>query len=295
VSPAAITPLASRASRGVPSAAARSSAARSQGARRLAAVLLTAAAGLLCAGPANALFEDDDARRAIIELRGKVELQNRETQRKLDDLASRLDALVGRADRLEQLSRGQIELQNQIEALRQDVAKLRGQLETQTNELSETQRRQREVFANVDTRLKAFEPVQVQIDGATYTVELEEKRAYEAALTQFRAGDFAPAVAAFSQFRARYPASPYSANVLFWIGNGQYALKDYKAAVATHTLMLSRFPDHPRAADAMLNVGYSQAESGDKRAARKTLETVVEKYASAPAAQLAKDRLATLK
>ena len=264
-------------------------AARIAGAVAVGATLLAASA------PAHALFSDDEARRALIELRGRFDLYSRDTNRRLDDLTARLDALATRAERLEQLASGQLDLTNQIAQLQQELARLRGQLEVQTNELAQTQRSQRDLFADLDTRVRKFEPVTTQIDGKTATVDVEERRRYEAALGLMRAGEFGQALTAFQQFRTRWPDSAYTANVLFWIGNGQYALKDYKAAVATHTLMLSRFPDHPRAADAMLNVGYSQAESGDKRAARKTLETVVEKYASAPAAQLAKDRLATLK
>lgn len=262
---------------------------------RQALPALVAAASLLAAAPARALFEDDDARRAIIELRGKVELQNREVQRRLDELTARLDTLTERAERIEQLASGQLDLRNTIEALRQDVAGLRGLTETQANELAQTQRRVREIYSDLDGRVKAFEPVQVQIDGATVTVELDEKRLFEAALTQFRAGDFANALGAFNQFRSRYPASPYTAGALFWAGNGQYALKDYKSAIATHLAMIARFPEHPRAPDALLNVGFAQAESGDKRTARKTLESVIEKFPGTPAAQLARERMPSIR
>ena len=266
-------------------------------ARRLAQALpvLAATACLLTATPARALFEDDDARRAIIELRGKTELQTVDMLRRINEISTRLDALTERAERIEQLASGQLDLRNTIEALRQDIARLRGLTETQANELAQSQRRIREIYSDLDGRVKAFEPVQVQIDGATVTVDLDEKRLFEAALTQFRAGDFTNALGAFNQFRSRYPASPYTAGALFWAGNGQYALKDYKGAIATHQAMIARFPEHPRAADALLNVGFAQAEGGDKRAARKTLESVIEKYPGTPAAQLARERMPSIR
>ena len=256
------------------------------------AALALAGAAALASAPAHALFSDDEARRAIIELRGRVELQNRETDRRFEELAASLKEL---ASRLEQLSKGQLELQNQIETLRQELSRLRGQIEVQNNEIAQLQRRERESFAQLDTRLKQFEPMQVQLDGKTVNVDREEQRSYDAALALLRAGDFAPSIIAFQQFRSRYPSSPYTPSVLFWTGSAQFALKDYKTAIATLQQFLARSPENARAPDALLTIGFAQIETGDRRAGRRTLETVVEKYPESTSAQLAKDRIATLR
>lgn len=254
----------------------------------LLAALAVAGASLLAPGPAHALFDDAEARRAIIDLRGRLELQNRE-------LTQRIDQLAARVERLEQLSRGQLELQTQIDTLREELAKLRGQLEVQGNELAQTQRRLSETRADLGARLERFEPQQVQIDGRTASVDSEERKLYDTALGQFRAGEFAPAVASLQQLRSRWPDSAYTANALFWMGSAQFGLKEYKASIASHQALLDRFPDYSRAADAMLNIGYAQVESGDRKAARATLEGVIRKHPNTQAAQLAKERLAGLR
>jgi tol-pal system protein YbgF len=261
------------------------------GARAVLAGAIAFALLAAASAPAHALFSDDEARRAIIDVRGRVELQNR----RLDELSAKLQELTGRVEQLQQIAKGQLELQNQIAALREEVARLRGQLEVQTNELAQTQRQQRQAFAELDARVKRFEPVQVQIDGKTASVEVEEQRTYDAALATLRSGDFGGSLAAFQQFRQRWPGSAYTAGVLFWIGSAQYALKDYKASIATHQQMLARFPDHPRTPDALLNIGLAQLESGDKRGARASLQLVIDRHPEAPAAQLARDRLATIR
>ncbi|MEN9315439.1 MAG: hypothetical protein RIS35_1832 [Pseudomonadota bacterium] len=232
-----------------------------------------------------AIFSDDEARRAIIDLRGRLEVQGRESNRRIDELTAQL----------ERSTRGQLELQNQIESLRQEIASLRGQLEVQTNELVQTQRKQRDLYSDFDGRFKRLEPVQVQIDGRQVSVDPEERRQHDAGLAQFRAGDFSGAIATFQQFRSRWPASPYMSAVLFWIGSAQYATKDYKSAVTTFESLLAAFPDNPRAADALLSVGFSQVEGGDRKTGRKTLETVGTRYPGTQAAQLARERLSTLK
>ena len=191
--------------------------------------------------------------------------------------------------------RGQIDVQNQMEALRQDIARLRGQLEVQTNELATVQRKQRETYADIDSRVKRFEPTQVQLDGKTVAVDPAEKRNYEAALAQFRAGDFRAAQTAFQTLITQNPDSAYAPNAMFWLGSAQFAQKDYKGAINTHQAFVTKFPDHPRVPDALLNQAYAQIESGDRKTARATLQNVIAKYGDSSAGQAARDRLASLK
>jgi tol-pal system protein YbgF len=257
---------------------------------------------LLGAAPARALFGDDEARRAIIELRARIELQGRESSARIAELGGRIDALTQRLDRIDQSSRGQLELSNQLELLRQEVARLRGQLEVKSNELAtqsrelaaelaKTQVSQRNQFSEIDQRVRSFEPVSVSFEGRNITVDPEERRLYEGGLAALRDGEFASAVGAFGSLRQRWPASPYAANALYWSGSAQFAMKDYKSALASLQRFVARHPDNPRVPDALLAAGLCQLELGDKRAARKILETVVEKHPSTPAATQATERL----
>jgi len=249
---------------------------------------LSVAVLMAVAVPAHAqLFSDDEARRAILDLRSRVEQLQRE-------LIGRLDELQTRVERLEQTTRGQLDLQNQIQAMRQEIASLRGQIEVQTNELAQTQRRQRDLVSEVDTRLKRFEPVAVTIDGKPHNVDVNERRSYEGALAIFRSGDFRAALSAFQQFQGAYPQSPYNPNVQYWIGSSQYALKDNKAAIATLQSFVQRHPDHPRTPEALLTMGNAQVDSGDRKAAADTFQLITEVYSGSGAAQSARERLSAL-
>jgi tol-pal system protein YbgF len=270
---------------------------RRGGLRAARAALVALMLGLCWPQPSQAaLFEDEDARRAIIDLRARINEQGRTIdalRSQIDEIQRSLDERIGQ--RVDPALRGNLDLQNQLEVMRQELAKLRGQIELQANELATTQRRQRDLYADVDSRVKRFEPTQVQIDGKTVSMDPVERRGYESALALFRAGDFRGAQNAFQAFVTQYPDSAYLPNSLFWIGSAQFALKDYKAAIATHEAFLAKHADHPRAPDAMLNLAYAQIESNDRKTARKTLETVVARYGDSPAAQAAKDRLSSLK
>lgn len=229
------------------------------------------AAGVLLSAGANAgLFEDDEARRAILELRQRVDRQGEEIQN---------------------FQRSLLEQQNQFEALREETARLRGEKEELTQEL----RRAQEISQGVDDRLKKFEPTKVKVDGVEFVAEPAETKAYEDALAIFRKGDFGPASSAFNDFIKRNPKSGYVVPSLFWLGNAQYANRSYTNAITNFNTLLSKAPNHLRAADSMLSVANCQLELKDIKAARKTLGDVVKTYPHTEAAAAATERLAKLK
>ena len=229
-----------------------------------------AAAMLVSVSAQAGLFEDDEARRAILELRERVERQGQEIQN---------------------FQRGLLEQQNQFEALRAETARLRGEKEELTQEL----RRQQELSQGVDDRLKKFEPTKVKVDGVEFVADPAETKAYEDALAIFRKGEFGAASTAFNDFIKRNPKSGYALPSLFWLGNAQYANRNYTSAIGNFNALISKAPSHMRAADSMLSVGNCQLELKDIKAARKTFNDLVKAYPHTEAATAASERLAKLK
>ena len=225
--------------------------------------LALAAGMLLSASVQAALFEDDEARRAILELREEVKRFQ--------------GALINQ--------------QNEFEALRAEMARLRGEKEELTVQL----RRQQEATQGVDDRLKRFEPTTVKVDGVEFVADPAETKAYEDALAIFRKGEFGTASSAFNDFIKRYPKSGYVVPSLFWLGNAQYANRSYANAITNFNTLLSKAPNHMRAADAMLSVANCQLDLKEIKAAKKTLDEVVKKYPHTEAATAATERLAKLK
>ena len=250
---------------------------------RPAALLLF---GLLVASGANAaLFEDDDARKAILELRQRVE-------------AVRLDADLSRkaaSDEITSLGKSLLDLQRQIELLKNDLSSVRGANEQLMRELADVQRIQKDQAQTVSERLSKFEPIRVKVDGVEFVADPGEKRDFEAALAVFRKGDFSAAQNLFVGFLKGYPTSGYAASALFWLGNAQYATRDYKEAITNFRALVAKNPDHVRAPEAVLSIGNCQLELKDAKGARKTLTDLVKAYPQSEAAVAAKERLATLK
>nr|WP_244545012.1 tol-pal system protein YbgF [Collimonas sp. OK607] len=222
------------------------------------------------------LFDDDEARRAILDIRAKIDAVN-----------ARVD---GKADKSSSLS-----LSDQNDHLNQELAKLRGQIEVLTNELANTQQRQKDFYVDLDTRLRKLEPQKVSVDGQEVSVGATDQKAYDAALATFKSGDYKTAVTAFSDFVRSNPGSGLAPSAQYWLGNSYYALRDYKNAIAAQQVVVSKYADNPKAADALLNISSSYTELKNKPQSKRALEQLLSQYPNTPAAQTAKERLTTLK
>ncbi len=241
------------------------------------AVAAVLAALLWLPGPAFALFDDDVARARIEDLRKQLDAASKLFEDRLSKLEDR---------------RALIDLASQIEALRADIARMRGQLEVLQNQIETADKRGKDLYVDIDTRLRKLE--QVKEASATQAAEAPppaETKAYEAALNQFKLGNYPLAISAFQGFLVTYPTSKLAPSAQYWIGNAYFAQRDYKQAIAAQQKVLSAWPEDAKASDAMLNIASAQDAMGDRRGAQKTLETVVAKYPDSPAATSAKQRL----
>ena len=174
-------------------------------------------------------------------------------------------------------------------------SRLLGTDEQLLRDVSALQKQQKDASQTLDDRLRKIEPVKVSVDGRELLVDPEEKRAYEEAIAPMRAGEFDKSVTALAAFQRRYPSSPYTDSVRFWLGNALYGKRDYKAAITAFRDFVIAAPSHPRAPEAMLAMANSQAEMKDTRAARKTIDDLVKAYPQSEAAQAGRERLASLK
>jgi tol-pal system protein YbgF len=266
---------------------------------RLAVAAFAAAAGLAHAG----LFDDDEARKRIEDMRAAQEKGAKET----GDRLARIEESIRNI--------GVVELLRQIETLNAEIARLRGANEVLANQVEQVQKRQRDFYLDLDSRLKRVEgvpaaqpagapdaaapPAVAAADPAAAAPkppskeeQAREVKAYDAASGLFRRNDFASAAEAFRAFLKDFPQSALAPNATYWIGICQAALKDYKGALATQEGLISRFPQSPKAPDALLAIAAMQAEQGDQGSARNTLEDIIARYPASEAAGKARTRLA---
>jgi tol-pal system protein YbgF len=254
--------------------------------------LALAALWLAAASAHAALFDDNEARRAILDLRAKIASNEEAANKRLAELTAANQQL---ADQVQQLRRTLLEMNNQFESLRRDLAQMRGNNEQLARDVAELQRKQSDIAQGVDERMKRFEPQRVSIDGKEFVADPEETRLYDEAIATLRRGDFSASASALQAFVRRFPASGYLDSARFWLGNALYGKRDYKEAVATFRAFVAAAPTHPRAPEALLALANSQLEMKDTKGARTTLNELLKAYPQSEAAQAGKERLAALR
>jgi tol-pal system protein YbgF len=250
------------------------------------AVRAVLAGVLLCvAGSAAqaALFDDDEARARTEALRKQVTANQQAAEERL----ARIEAAIGDRSAL-------MDLAGQIEALKADLARMRGQVEVLLNQAETADKRQKDLYLDIDTRLRKLEKdkeVAAAAPAADAPPSPEETKAYEAALNQFKLGNYPLAISALQGLQVTYPSSKLAPNAQYWIGMAHAAQRDYKNAILAQQKVVTAWPNDAKAPDAMLNIANSQEALGDRRGALKTLEGLLEKYPASQAAASAKQRL----
>lgn len=237
-------------------------------------------AGLLLAAmlsvPAQAgVFDDEEARARIEKLREQVQAQS-------DELGKRAD-IIGR---------NQTDFANQAEAIKADIAKLRGQIEVLSYELEATQKRQKDFYVDLDNRLRKLEqpPLEAKTDPAKGDPAFET-RDYEAALALLKTSKFKEAAAAFLAFIKSYPSGALTASAHYWGGYALAQAKDHPAAAELFGKFAAGWPDDERAPNALASRVASLEASKDWKNTRITLELLAEKYPNSEAGKSAKLKL----
>jgi len=198
-------------------------------------------------------FADDQARRAILDLR------------------EQLNTLVDQSRQI------RVQQADQIEALQQEVARLRGEVERLSHH---AQRSQQSESPASESTIQVSDPI--------------EQAAFDTAMQSFRAGQYPEAVKELTQFIQSYPESALVHEARFYRGSSLYATKDFKGSISGLEAMINAAPNDARAPDALLIIAASQVELNDLQGATASLQRIVKDYPDTHAAETARSRLKLL-
>ena len=206
----------------------------------------------------------------------------------------RLDALESRMDGVERqlANQGLLEMSRQIDALNEELRRLRGDFETLQHELERARTQQRDQYMDLDTRLRAAEAALTTAQAAATPGSPEAE--YQAAFNLLKDGKYDEAATALREFAVRYPQHELAPNAVYWLGETHYVRRDYPAALAAFESLLRDYPDTRKASDALLKAGYCQFELKRFGPARTLLTRVVQEYPDTQAAADARERLQRL-
>ncbi len=228
---------------------------------RSALSCLSIAGALTLSQPAWA-FADDDARKAIVELRQQIKTLQEANQR------------------------ARIQLADQIEGLEQEVMRLRGDMEQMGRPASAAAN-------NASGAPGAAAPASGRAPDAK-SEDVREQAAFDQAMESFRKGQYKETIDTLMAFMTLYPDSKLAPAALFYLGSSRYAQKDFKGAMTQLQGMIQKYPTHPRAPDALLVIAGCQVELNNRAGAKASLQRIVKDYKGTPAADTAAKRLQLL-
>ncbi len=230
----------------------------------------------------------------------------------------------------QRLQRNMLELLNRLDQIEQELRQMRGDVEVLGNELSGIKRRQRELYLDMDRRLREVELGAVRKPASTDTSITDvqppvttgktpvgkpaqvdrpatgdkpvaaapgkkEKIAYRTAFNLLKEGRYAQSISAFEKFMKAYPKSSYADNAQYWLGEANYVSRKYKAALKEFKQVLERYPESPKLGDAMLKLGFTYYELKQYDKSKKMLNEVVRQFPKSTVSRLAQTRLNRIK
>lgn len=222
-----------------------------------------------------------------------------------DPVQIKLAELEQRLQNIERVVQNQslVSLTQQVGAIERRGDEMQGRVEELEHSSETTAERQRQLYADVDTRIQELETalqarnsVNVMDGGALPPGQLpvpsgSDRDNYQAALELLKAERYQPAASAFQQFLVAFPNSERADNAQYWLAETHYVTNQYATALNEFQIVITKYPDSRKVPDALLKMGYCSYELKNWDAARSSLTRVQTEYPETTAARLAGQRL----
>ena len=231
-----------------------------------------------------------------------------------DPVQIKLKDLDTRLSRIERVMTNQslLEMNNQLEALRADVRAMHNQVDLMSNSLEGSRKQTRDLYADLDQRVKNLESRGGGSGGAagaaaatqsaaapaasaggadTPSTNPDDAARYQAAFSLLKAGQYDRAIDAFQKFLSDFPTSSLADNAQYWLGEAYYVNRAYPDAQSAFQRVVDNYPQSRKLPDALLKIGYCRYELKQWDSAKSVLTQVVTQYADSPAGRLAQQRL----
>jgi tol-pal system protein YbgF len=213
----------------------------------------------------------------------------------LDTRLSRIDRVVA--------NQSLLDLANQNQAMQSDLRAMHNDIDQLNNKLETSRKEQRDLYADLDRRMKALEArggggaaagsgdAGSAGAGGGSASGNDDKAAYQSAFNMLKSSQIDAAIAAFQKFLAVYPDSQLADNAQYWLGEADYVNRAFSDAQAAFQRVVDKYPQSRKLPDALLKIGYCQYELKQFDAAKDTLSKVVAQFPDSPSGHLAQQRL----
>lgn len=225
-----------------------------------------------------------------------------------------------------------LELSQQMNDLQSEMNALRGEVEEQTHAVDGLKKRQRELYLDIDRRLRELEltggaraamkpvpiteakpqskalkkpsvatskasikkPTSAQKKALKNPANNSERAAYKAAFDLLKEGRYQKSITAFHAFLKRYQSGSYADNAQYWLGEANYVMRKFDQALLEFDKVVTVYSDSSKVPDALLKMGYTYFELQQMDKAKVTLEALIKRFPDSAVARRAEKRLARM-
>ena len=256
-----------------------------------------------------------------------TELSQR-SEAKLSTVQEQLKTLSEGMSRMGRLvdNRAMLEMIQQVDQISEDINLLRGEIEVQGNDVVDIKKRQRELYQDIDRRLRDLESrtvgqapaAQVSVPPASApavepagsvpslapagsaavvaaapvtATQAGEKEAYQAAFDTLKEGRYKEAKVELQAFLVKYPNGSFSGNAQYWLGEAHYVTRNFEQGIVEFEKVLNGFPGSNKVPDAMLKLGYTYYELKQYPQSKTVLQDLRTRFPDETASRLAAKRL----
>ena len=187
----------------------------------------------------------------------------------------------------------------QVDALERRVDQMQGVAETLQHDAGSTADRQRQLYADLDSRIQDLESA-LNARGASNVLEGgtlppgqlpvpggSDRDNYQVAFELLKEERYDLAATAFRRFLVAFPDSELADNAQYWLAESYYASDKFEQALEDFEVVISDYPGSRKVPDALLKMGYCNYSLRRWDAARVTLSRVQTDYPETTAARLA--------
>ena len=191
------------------------------------------------------------------------------------------------------------QMTQQLDTLERRVDQMQGVAENLEHEAGSTADRQRQLYADLDSRIQELESAlnargaENVLDGGTLSPGQlpipggSDRDNYQVAFELLKEERYEMAATAFKQFLVAFPDSELADNAQYWLAESYYASDKFEQALADFVVVINNYPRSRKVPDALLKMGYCNYSLRRWDAARVTLSRVQADYPETTAARLA--------
>ncbi len=116
---------------------------------------------------------------------------------------------------------------------------------------------------------------------------------FNAGISAFNSRQYAEAIQSFNSYIETYPSNPQVGNAWFYVGEGNFQLNKFSDAALAYDKVITAYPKSSRAAAAYLKQGICFSKLGQKAAATARLQELIKKFPNSAEATRARAFLKT--